>query len=198
MSAYAVRDPASSWLTVDRQRQPLFDLAMPRAWEVVVLLGLTVGAWSRSLRADDRPPTGTVITMLRGGCEKRCPVYRVVVFGDGTVLVQGEHYLRKPVLAKSEIPVAEVTKLVDRFKAIDYFNLTDDFGFNGRKCTSTATSDAPNVTTSIVAGGRGRSITHHLGCLGTVADQLSELERAIDETAHTRRWLGTAVPQARN
>jgi hypothetical protein len=124
-------------------------------------------------------------------------VYRVVIFADGTVIVQGRHYLKKPVLVQSEIPTADVMKLVSRFKSMNYFQLVDDFGFKGKGCTSTGDNDAPNVTTTLVTDGNGKSITHHKSCLGDIPNQLTDLERAIDETAHTVRWLNDAVTSSK-
>jgi hypothetical protein len=46
---------------------------------------------------------------------------------DGTVIIQGPHYLTEPVLAQSEIPAGGVMRLVNRFKTVNYFHLTDDF-----------------------------------------------------------------------
>jgi hypothetical protein len=120
-----------------------------------------------------------------------------VIFADGTVIVEGRHYLRKPVLARAEILTGDVKKLVDRFLAIDYLHLRDDFGFKGKGCASFAPGDAPSVTTTLITGGQGKSIIHHHGCLGEVPKQLIDLERAIDETAHTDRWLKDALPGAR-
>lgn len=171
---------------------------MSRSFAATLVFCLILFVWSCAARAEgDWAPPGTVITMVRGGCEKRCPVYRVVIFGDGTVIVQGRHYLKKPILAQAEIPAGDVMRLVNRFKAMNYFHLADDFGFQGKGCTSTANNDAPNVTTTLVTDGLGKSITHHQSCLGDVPDQLTNLERAIDETAHTARWLKDAPPDAR-
>jgi hypothetical protein len=167
---------------------------MSRFFGGVLVVAAILFGWSADLRADGNwAPRDTVITMERGGCEKRCPVYRVVVFADGTVIVEGRHYLRKPVLAQSEILTGDVKKLVDHFLAIDYLHLRDDYGFKGKGCASFAPGDAPSVTTSLVTGGQGRSIIHHHGCLGEVPKQLTDLERAIDETAHTDRWLKDAL-----
>lgn len=141
----------------------------------------------------DWAPPDTVITMVHGGCEKRCPVYRVVVFADGTVIVEGRYYLRKPVLARSELLSRDVKRLVDRFLAIDYLHLRDDYGFKGKGCSSIRPGDAPRVTTTLVTGGQGKSIIHYHGCLGEVPKQLTDLEHAIDGVAHTDRWLKDAL-----
>lgn len=160
----------------------------------VALIATVMLIWSADLpAAENWAPRDTVIIMHHGGCEKRCPVYNVVVFADGTVIVEGRYYLRKPVLARSEIPAADVKKLVERFLAIDYLHLRDDFGSKGKGCASIAEGDVPSVTTTLVAGGQGKSIIHYRGCLGEVPKQLTDLEHAIDETAHTDRWLKDAL-----
>ena len=161
---------------------------------VACLLLLTVADGKIRAEGDWAAPD-TVITMLRGGCERRCPVYLVVIFADGTVIVQGEHYLRKPVLAKSEIRSADVRRLVERFKALDYFRLPDAFGYKGTGCTSFGNYDGPVVTTTIVTKGAGKSLQHHHGSLGAIPDQLTALEGEIDETAHTARALKGALPR---
>ncbi|HLK91073.1 MAG TPA: DUF6438 domain-containing protein [Polyangia bacterium] len=153
-----------------------------------------VSSWSADLPVvGDWAPPDTVITMVRGGCEKRCPVYRVAIFAEGTVIVEGRFYLRRPVLARSELHSQDVKKLVDRFMAIDYFHLRDACGINGQGCSSVIPGDARNVTTTLVSGGRGKSIIHRDSCVGEVAKQLTDLEHAIDETAHTERWLKDAL-----
>jgi hypothetical protein len=158
------------------------------------VLAAVASSWSADLPVvGDWAPPDTVITMVRGGCEKRCPVYRVVVFADGTVIVEGRYYLRKPVLARSEIPAGEVKKLVDRFLSIDYLHLRDDYRINGKGCSSVTAGDSRNVTTTLVTGGQGKSIIHRDTCLGEVPRQLTELERAIDQTVHTDRWLKDAL-----
>jgi hypothetical protein len=167
---------------------------MSSVFRAALVVAAIVFGWCAGVRAEgDRVAPDTVITMVRGGCEKRCPVYRVVVFADGTAIVEGRYYLRKPVLARSEILSRDVKKLVDRFFTIDYLHLPDDFGFKGKGCSSIRPGDAPSVTTTLVTGGQGRSIVHYHGCLGDVPKQLTDLEHAIDETAHTDRSLKDAL-----
>jgi hypothetical protein len=166
---------------------------MPRTFRAALVVAMILFHGGATSRADGNlAPPDTVITMVRGGCEKRCPVYRVVIFADGTAIVEGRYYLRKPIFARSAIPKGDVKKLVDRFLAIDYFHLRDDFGFKGKGCASFAPGDAPSVTTTLVTGGQGRSIVHYQGCLGEIPKQLTALERTIDETARTDRWLKDA------
>jgi len=153
------------------------------------LLNLTSTEGTEGTEGGDLAPPDTVITMFRGGCERRCPVYRVAIFADGTVIIEGRYYLLHPVLKKFEIQSNQVKRLANLFAAIDYFNLPDHFGYKGKGCTSLGNVDGPNVTTTIVSGGRGKSITHHLGCLGTIPDQLTVIEHEIGLAANTKKWV---------
>jgi Domain of unknown function (DUF6438) len=84
---------------------------MSRLSAVALSIGLFL--WGAEVRAEgDWAPPGTVITMTRGGCERRCPVYHVVLFADGTVIIEGHHYLPKRVLVQAEIAASDVRRLV--------------------------------------------------------------------------------------
>ena len=137
----------------------MFDPPMWTLSAAIVGAALLQNVGNEALVREDLAPQDTVITLFRNGCERRCPVYHVVIFSHGTVIVEGHHYFRRPVLATSEIPVFRVLHLIDRFNAIGFFNLHDEFGYKGKGCTSTGNADGPNVITTIVTGGRGKSIT---------------------------------------
>jgi hypothetical protein len=137
----------------------------------------------------DEMPLDLTITMHRHGCEKRCPVYKVIIFGDGTSIVVGEHYVKTPVLDKVALTSADVGRLVDAFKSADYFHLEDIYGYRGKGCASTAPVDEQVVVTTIVMNGNGHSITHHRGCGGAVSERLTSLENTIDQVARTARRL---------
>jgi hypothetical protein len=133
-------------------------------------------------RSEERAvPPDTVITMQRGACERRCAVYKVVIFGDGSLLFDGQYYVRKPGVFKDKLTPAQVKALVDAFQAADYFNLGD------QGC-SEAGIDTPWVLTSLVLGRRGNSVSHSLACRGPIPQKLKELEDQIDKIANTARW----------
>ena len=127
-------------------------------------------------------PARAVITLQRGPCERRCAVYKVAIFGDGTVIFDGQYYVRKPGPAKARISSDQVGALIAEFRAIDYFDLKD------QTCNQ-ADADAPTVITSIALGGQGKSVLHDLGCQGPVAAKLKALEDKIDKVANTARWV---------
>jgi hypothetical protein len=170
----------------------MFDPPMLSLAAAILASALSPVAGGEVLARGDWAPHDTVITMIYGGCESRCPSFEVVIFGDGTVIVEGRAYLRHPILATSQIPAFAVKKLVERFTAIDYFNLPDHFGYRGKGCTSFGTGEPRNITTTIVSGGRGRSLTHDRACQGVIPDQLTALENEINLTANTAKWLKPA------
>ena len=43
----------------------------------------------------DEIPDDSVITLQHHTCERHCAVYKVVLFGDGTVIYYGQYYVRR-------------------------------------------------------------------------------------------------------
>jgi hypothetical protein len=140
----------------------------------------------------DGVPSDTVITMFRDGCENRCPVFEVVIFGDGTVIVEGHYYLRRRVLATSKISVAQVKQLVGRFEEMGFYELPDDFHYKGKGCRAKE-AGGQNAVITIVSGGHGNSIVHHTRCLGEIPSKLSALEDEIYATSNAAKWIRPAL-----
>lgn len=149
---------------------------------------LVLGA--ASVAADPQAvPADTVITLQRGGCEKRCAVYKIVVFADGTLIYHGQHYVRKNGVVLQKVDGKAIAQLVADFQAIDYFNLAGRYGHEGKEGCSSVLSDAPVAMTSIVTGGKSKSVIHDHRCVGTVPAQLAQLEAKIDKLANSVRWI---------
>jgi hypothetical protein len=167
---------------------------MRRASPIVFALLL----FTSEARSDPQPPPedwvppDTVITMSRDGCERRCPVYSVVILSDGTVIMEGQYYLRRPIFAKSQIFAKDLRRLVDRFKELDFLHLPDIYGFKGKGCTSFGDYDAQGIFVTIVTEGQGKSIAHSRGCFGPVPDRLTALENEIDRLADSSRRIKEA------
>jgi hypothetical protein len=144
-----------------------------------------------AVRAEENStiPDDTVIVMQRGGCERRCAVYKVAIFADGTVLFEGKYYLRQPGVYETTVDLAKVRRLLQELAEIHYFHLADEYGYNGKGCKGMSVSPEQTVITSIISGGQGKSINHYRGCLGEVSQRLSALEDRISATAQTARWI---------
>ena len=116
-------------------------------------------------------------------------MYRVVVFADGTVVFDGQHYVRESGVARTKVDPAEVVKLVQRFDAIGYFTLANQYGVADTVGCGAVLADAPLTTTSIVSGTRAKSVMHHHRCQSEGLRQLTDLENQIDRLAKTVRWI---------
>ncbi len=156
---------------------------------VSLLICFLTSALSIAYAQDSRPPRDTVIVMQAGACERRCPVFKLIIFGDGTVLFQGEAFLKTRGIKKTSIPLERVKQLVDAFQAVDYFQLTDDYGYKGPLCRPFQEGDGPVAMISFVSGGKGKSINHHHDCQGSVPEQLRKLEDEIVKIANAKKWL---------
>ncbi len=134
-------------------------------------------------------PPNSVITLQRGACERRCAVYKVIVFADGTLIYDGQYFVRRSGLVLDRIGSADIARLISSFEAIGYFGLHDDYGVRDTSGCGALLSDAPIAMTSIVTGAKVKAIVHHHRCTGAVSDSLSRIEDEIDKIGRTSRWI---------
>jgi hypothetical protein len=131
----------------------------------------------------------TVITLQRKACEKRCAVYKVMIFGDGTVIYDGEYFVRRPGLVKSSISTPVLTQLVSDLEAGGFFDLTGDYRPGNKEQCESVVSDGPIAILSVSAGGRSRTIVHDHRCVGAVASRITEMEDKVDSAVGTVHWI---------
>ena len=68
-----------------------------------------------------------VITLERTPCHGFCPVYKLTIRGDGTVVYEGKDYVNTKGKEETTISQDKIDKLVQEFKRIDYFSLNDEY-----------------------------------------------------------------------
>lgn len=91
------------------------------------------------VRLNETAAPDTLITLQRGSCEQRCAVYRLVIFADGSVIYEGEHFVRRPGLIKSAVSTDVLNKLISDIEGGGFFQLEDDYGYsdnNTSRCDS--------------------------------------------------------------
>ena len=132
------------------------------------------------LRADEISDYSS-ITLQRDTCERHCAVYRIVVFGDGTVIYYGEYYVRRKGLVLIHIDREVFQRLVESAKRIDYFNLKSDYGYHEMTGCENRLPDAPIVTTSVTVGIQSHGVIHHHRCEGAIPKRLTEFENEIEK-----------------
>ena len=133
-------------------------------------------------------PDDSVITLQHHTCERHCAVYRVVLFGDGTVIYYGQYYVRRKGLVLGSVDREVFQKLIDSAKRIDYFNLKSEYGYHDMSGCEERLPDAPIVSTTITVGGQSHGIIHHQRCGGPIPKQLTEFENEIEKLANILRF----------
>jgi len=56
----------------------------------------------------------------RHGCEGLCPVYTIIIAGNGTVLYEGRANVKAIGTRQSHVPKAAVIQLLERFRKADF------------------------------------------------------------------------------
>ena len=130
-----------------------------------------------------------VITLERTACFGSCPVYKVTIFDDGTVMFDGKESVKRPGMDVSRISKSDVEALVREFAKVDYQKLDEAYTDDPKNCPQQWT-DASTAITSLTVEGKKKTVRHYLGCGGSkVLVQLTKLEDKIDEVANTNQWI---------
>jgi len=161
---------------------------MRTRWVVLVSL-LSVAIARAAQPRPDAVPADTIITLQRGGCEKRCAVYKIMLFADGTLIYDGQYYVRKDGVVSTKVDVTAIKTLVDEFRTAGYFTMQSQYGYDNTTGCQSVRSDAPVAISSISTGGVAKSVIHHRRCVEPALDRLTQLEDKIDKVANSGRWI---------
>ena len=124
--------------------------------------------------------TDLTISMKRGMCMGTCPVYSLDIFGNGTVVYNGERFVNVTGKQVSSISEDKVKELVEEFYKMNYFSLNDTYD----KIIKT---DQPTVSTSININGTSKNVFDNLGAIAP--EDLRLLENKIDEITNSNKWV---------
>jgi len=120
-----------------------------------------------------------ILTLERGACEKRCAVYSLTFFADGSVIYHGKHYVRRSGLVRSNVEPKKVEQLIEAFR---------DLPAPEETCAEMNSLD-PSATVTYVSNSQSTTITHSLSCKGPVPQQWDQLERKVDALVNSRQWI---------
>ncbi len=147
---------------------------------LIALISIAVGC------ARNQTPTPSdldevVITLERTVCFGVCPEYKLIVYGNGTVVYEGKRFVR--IEGKRTIAISEekVRQLLSEFKKIDYFSLNDSY-------EEFMATDMPSAFTSLTVDGKTKTVRHYHGDF-SAPKELTELEDKIDEIVNSNQWI---------
>lgn len=143
---------------------------------------LTFSAAEPTATPDNEPEGEVAVTLERGACFGTCPMYKVTIYTDGTVVFEGENYVDAMGRHTTTIEPQVVEELVAGFEEAGYFEWDDEY-------THMTVSDLPTIITSVTRDGETKQITHYAGD-PNVPVALPYLETWIDLAAYTSQWTG--------
>jgi hypothetical protein len=130
----------------------------------------------------DTAPSGPVtITLQRTVCFGFCPAYTVTISGDGAVTYNGERFVNVQGEQRAQIPAADVQRLLQRFDAIGFDRLRDEY--------RAQVTDLPTTTITLTRNGRTKNVVDYGGTSAGMPESVRQLQDEIDRVANTGRWV---------
>jgi hypothetical protein len=123
-----------------------------------------------------------VISLDRSACKGTCPVYRVEITGEGLVTYEGREHVAALGVRTRRIPREAVSRLVDRFRAADFFSLQASYAAD--------VDDVPGATIGLRVGETSKTVSDYFGFQVGMPRSVNDLETAVDEAAGTAEWIG--------
>lgn len=122
------------------------------------------------------------VTLARGACEARCAVYEVRVGGDGAVLYEGRHFVRRAGKVKRRIAPAAAAALLTRFADRAFLDLPETIAPGASGCAP-AQRVGSRLEITFAGGTAIKRVVLDGRCDGALAEQLRGLARAVDEVS---------------
>ena len=139
-------------------------------------------------------PDNFSFSLERTACFGSCPVYKVIVSSDGSVVYEGKQYVRIKGTRRRKIEPEAVKDLLQQFIDSDYFKFKENYSsIKNADGTETTVTDLPTTTTSLTLGNRKKQVVDYVGA----PKKLKELEEKIDEVAGVKRWVAIDAPTLR-
>jgi hypothetical protein len=122
-----------------------------------------------------------IITLERTICCGRCPVYKLTIFGDGSVVYNGLEFVAIAGRHAANISKDKIRQLIAAFKKAGFFSLNNSYvEFMG--------IEDPFAITSLTINGKKKRVRHYLGDR-SAPRQLKILEDEIDKIVCSDRWV---------
>ena len=154
-----------------------------------LMMGLCINACAPNGDPTSATPTeitfsDLVITFERTACHGTCPIYKLTIEGNGTVIYEGKDFVQVKGRQTASLSPDQIQQLVSAFEQARFFTLPD--------YTDQDTTDSPSVITSITLNGKTKTVNHYYGD-NSAPQGLFDLESKIDEITNSKQWTGSAT-----
>jgi hypothetical protein len=159
-------------------------------WQIV-LASLVLAGCSRQAPAPAaaaKPGPGfDSISLARGACYRRCPVYHIEIDSSGKATFTGEEWVNVKGVRVLHLSQDDIALLSAALRRTAFWTLKDRYLDERDGCTAVMT-DFPSLSIRVVSGGKTKSVMLYQGCQGPAipSDALGWLANTIDFVADTR------------
>ena len=156
---------------------------------LILMLGFAINGCAPIVETPSPIPTETinsdlVITMERTACHGTCPIYKLTIEGNGTVIYEGQDFVQVKGEQSASLSSAQIQDLVSAFEQAQFITLTD--------YVNKDRTDSPSVITSITLNGKTKTVNHYYGD-DSAPQALFDLESKIDEITDSKQWTGSVM-----
>jgi len=149
------------------------------AFGLLVLAGCAVAQVVTNEQAQD-----TLLVLQMGACERRCPVYKLTIYADGSAVYDGRHYVKQAGLVKTKISLDALGKLIAEAGKLRFFETTTKLA----DCAGAA-SDGATAILTISNRGKSRTLVHFRGCPGDESEKWKQFEDRIVTALQAGKWI---------
>jgi hypothetical protein len=128
------------------------------------------------------PASDLEVRLERTACFGTCPVYVVVVHGDGLVEYEGRRFVKEIGPRTRRISADDARRLFSQFEKARFFELASSY--------RAGMSDMPTFILTFQRGKKVHRVEDYAGRNAGMPEVVTELERATDQVAGTDEWVG--------
>jgi len=145
----------------------------------VLILSSALAATAQRASAQDKDQI-TEVTLERTACYGTCPIYKITLQSDGTIIYEGKRFVE--MMGTYKGTAYGFDRLAKLILAQNYFNLKDEY--------TRPITDNPSAITSVVRAGKRKTIVDYAG---TGPIELWGIEMVIDGILKNARLEKVAV-----
>ncbi len=122
-------------------------------------------------------------SISRGACYGTCPIYKMSIYQNGTVILEGIRFMEPRGKYKSSLSPEEMQQFIDKAIEINFFALEDTY--------DSPVTDIPSVTTSIVIDGKRKEVMRRTG----YPQRILKFEQLFDALLESQDWILIEAPK---
>lgn len=150
--------------------------------------GIVVGGNARAQQP--RPEAGDFFGILYGLCLEECPVFRIYLFADDTLVYEGQSHVAKTGRHKIKAPEGSFQAVVQQLQAIGFSDYERRYALDTTENCPSYRTDQPAVTLQLRNGGVNMTLYLNTGCQGFKGDyELYAAIAGIEDILDVENWI---------